>query len=151
MRRPQNLKKFPTCFDKTAVFTQQCQNNWEIFNFLWHFQKSWISFGNSNMVKLHRIFFQLYRMQLTSIFNMQFKPKKKKSLKDHFLEALSDPILMIGNIYCFCVMTTIKYYQVFLTINWNGKFGLVFGWGEILLTYMIFAYAFRFIVILLMV
>ena len=26
------------------------------------------------------------------------------------------------------------------TMNQNGNFGLVFGWGEILLTYMIFAY-----------
>ena len=31
MRRTQNLKKNPTCFDKTAVFTQQCQNKREIF------------------------------------------------------------------------------------------------------------------------
>ena len=31
MRRPQNLKKSPTYFDKTAVFTQQCQNKWKIF------------------------------------------------------------------------------------------------------------------------
>ena len=30
MNRPQNLKKkSPTCFDKTAVFTQQCQNKWD--------------------------------------------------------------------------------------------------------------------------
>ena len=26
------------------------------------------------------------------------------------------------------------------TMNRNGNFGLVFGWGKILLTYMIFAY-----------
>ena len=32
MRRPQNWKKSPTCFDKTAVFTQLCQNKWEIFS-----------------------------------------------------------------------------------------------------------------------
>ena len=32
MRRPQNLKKSPTCFDTTAVFTQQRQNKWEIFS-----------------------------------------------------------------------------------------------------------------------
>ena len=32
MRRAQNLKKSPTCFDKTAVFTQQRQNKWEIFS-----------------------------------------------------------------------------------------------------------------------
>ena len=31
MRRPQNLKKSPTCFDKTAVFTQYRQKKWEIF------------------------------------------------------------------------------------------------------------------------
>ena len=27
----------------------------------------------------------------------------------------------------------------YLTMNRNGNFGLVFGWGEMLLTYMIFA------------
>ena len=32
MRRPQNWKKSPTCFDKTAVFTQKRQNKWEIFS-----------------------------------------------------------------------------------------------------------------------
>ena len=32
MRRPQNLKNSPTCFDKTVVFTQQRQNKWEIFS-----------------------------------------------------------------------------------------------------------------------
>ena len=32
MRRPQNWKKSPTCFDKTAVFTQWCQNKWGIFS-----------------------------------------------------------------------------------------------------------------------
>ena len=31
MRRPKNLKKSPTCFDKTAVFTQQGQSKLEIF------------------------------------------------------------------------------------------------------------------------
>ena len=42
MRRPQNLKKSPTCFDRIAVFTQQRQNKWEIFfKFLWTFQKNW--------------------------------------------------------------------------------------------------------------
>ena len=36
MRRPQNLKKSPTCFDKTAIFTQYRQNKWQIFfKFLW--------------------------------------------------------------------------------------------------------------------
>ena len=41
MRRPQNLKKSPTFFDKTAVFTQQCQNKWEIFsNFCCLFRKA---------------------------------------------------------------------------------------------------------------
>ena len=32
MRRPQNLKKPPECFDKTVAFTQYCQNKWEIFS-----------------------------------------------------------------------------------------------------------------------
>ena len=32
MRRPQNLKKTPICFDKTVVFTQYRQNKWEIFS-----------------------------------------------------------------------------------------------------------------------
>ena len=32
MRRPQNLKKPSAYFDKTAVFTQQRQNKWEIFS-----------------------------------------------------------------------------------------------------------------------
>jgi len=32
MRRPQSLKKSPTCFDKTVVFTQYHQNKWEIFS-----------------------------------------------------------------------------------------------------------------------
>ena len=27
-----NLQKSPTCFDKTAVFTQWCQTKWEIFS-----------------------------------------------------------------------------------------------------------------------
>ena len=41
MRRPQNLKKSPTCFDKTVVFTQQRQNKWEIFsNFCGLFRKA---------------------------------------------------------------------------------------------------------------
>ena len=31
MRRPQNLKKPPTSFDKTAVLIQLRQNKWEIF------------------------------------------------------------------------------------------------------------------------
>ena len=32
----------PTCFDKTAVFTQYRQNKWDIFsNFLKPIQKSW--------------------------------------------------------------------------------------------------------------
>ena len=25
-------KKYPTCFDKTAVYTQQVQNKWDIFS-----------------------------------------------------------------------------------------------------------------------
>ena len=33
MRRPQNLKKSPTCFDKTVVFTQYHQNKREIFSY----------------------------------------------------------------------------------------------------------------------
>ena len=41
MRRPQNLKKSPTCFDKTVVFKQQHQNKWEIFsNFCGLFRKA---------------------------------------------------------------------------------------------------------------
>ena len=33
MRRPQNLKKNPTCFDKTAVFTKKNQiANWKFHN-----------------------------------------------------------------------------------------------------------------------
>ena len=32
MRRPQNWKKSPTCFDKIAVFTKYRQNKWEIFS-----------------------------------------------------------------------------------------------------------------------
>ena len=32
MRRPQNLKKSPTFFDKTTVSTQQLQNRWEIIS-----------------------------------------------------------------------------------------------------------------------
>ena len=39
--KPQNLKKCPTCFDKTAVFTQQRQNKWEIIsNFCGVFRKA---------------------------------------------------------------------------------------------------------------
>ena len=32
MRRLQNLKKSPTCFDNTVVFIQQRQNKWDIFS-----------------------------------------------------------------------------------------------------------------------
>ena len=39
MRRPQNLQKYPTCFDKTAVFIQQHQNKWEIFKFFFAFSE----------------------------------------------------------------------------------------------------------------
>ena len=42
MSRPQNLKKPSTCFDRTTVFTQYRQKQWEIFfKFLLPFQKSW--------------------------------------------------------------------------------------------------------------
>jgi hypothetical protein len=41
MRRPQNLKKSTTGFDKTAVFTQYLQNMWEILsNFCGLFRKA---------------------------------------------------------------------------------------------------------------
>ena len=44
MRRPQNLKKSPTCFDKTVVFTQcdsvASKQVGDFFKFLWPSQKS---------------------------------------------------------------------------------------------------------------
>ena len=41
MRRPQNWKKYPTCFDKTVAFTQLRQNRWEIYsNFCGLFRKA---------------------------------------------------------------------------------------------------------------
>ena len=50
MRNPQDLKKSPTCSDKTADFTQSCQNKLEIFfkNFLTFSEKlnftNWLGF-----------------------------------------------------------------------------------------------------------
>ena len=67
MRRPQNLKKSPTCFDKTAVFSQQQQNKWETFlqTFV-DFSEKLAMKGNNNynffdMVKL---FVDLRRMEI---------------------------------------------------------------------------------------
>ena len=54
MRRPQNLKKSPTCFDKTAVFTQECQNKGEIFsNFVAYLEK--LDFKNIKKVQASKI------------------------------------------------------------------------------------------------
>ena len=42
MRRPQNLKKSPTCFDKTAVFCSVAsKQGGDFLKFLWPSQKSW--------------------------------------------------------------------------------------------------------------
>ena len=36
LRKPQNLKKFPSCFDIYSVASKQVE---DFFNFLWSFQK----------------------------------------------------------------------------------------------------------------
>ena len=45
MERPQNLKKFPTCFDKTAVsYSVVSKQVGDFFKILCPFQKSWTLF-----------------------------------------------------------------------------------------------------------
>ena len=42
MRRPQNLKRYPTGFDKTAFFYSEASKQvGDFFKLLWPFQKSW--------------------------------------------------------------------------------------------------------------
>ena len=63
MRRPKSLKKSPTCFDKTVVFSQKRQNKWEIFsNFCGLFRKTEVC----NEIKIYAL--SLYRSKNIQIF-----------------------------------------------------------------------------------
>ena len=53
---------------------------------------------------------------------------------------ITGALTLYGNIHNVCFKKTWTNHNSDTTMNRNGNFGLVFGWGEILLTYMIFAY-----------
>ena len=57
MRRPQILKKSPTCFDKTAVFLSRIKTSGRLFfKLLWHFQKSWTLSGYEIINNIYNFF-----------------------------------------------------------------------------------------------
>ena len=66
MRRPQNLKKSPTGFDKTAVFTKYLASKQvgDFFKFLWPFQKSWTLKLCSNMAFLSVVLLDDCKVQI---------------------------------------------------------------------------------------
>ena len=80
MRRPQNLnKKSPTFFDKTAVFTQQCQNKWEIVsNFCGLFRKAglYLSYVHGTTGKFCQIFVAFFEKMNFNRFSFLFRVNK---------------------------------------------------------------------------
>ena len=89
MRRPKNLKKYPTCFDKTIVFTQYRQNKWEIFsNFCCLFRKAGL---------YYTILHLLYKKVFFNFFFRQMLSKVRKVLLPQQLQA-KHPVSYSGGV-----------------------------------------------------
>ena len=105
MRRPQNLKKSPTGFDETAVFTQQRQNSGKFFQIFVAFSEK-LDFKDSQILEsMYIVSFNFYIDEMKWKITNEIESRLHSLLKLHHLTkkavlSFPSPFLSFPFSYC---------------------------------------------------